>query len=50
MSMTNRMPSCVGKTHRQIWQQYKEAYPELTEAQLREIHLRWVRAWTAAGL
>lgn len=46
--MTNRMPSCVGMTHRQIWQAFREAYPELDERSLREIHLRWVRAWADA--
>lgn len=46
MPMTNRMPSCVDKTHKQIWQLFKAAYPDLPDSQLREIHLRWVRAWS----
>lgn len=46
MPMTNRMSSCAGKTHRQIWQMFREAYPDLDERQLREIHMRWVWAWS----
>lgn len=48
MPMTNRMPSCAGLTHRQIWQLYRASYPDLDERQLREIHLRWVQAWNYA--
>jgi uncharacterized protein with HEPN domain len=44
--MAMRLQSCVGKTHKQIWQEFKELYPELPESMLREIHLRWVRAYS----
>lgn len=43
-----RLPSCVGKSHKEIWQEFKTLYPELPESQLREIHLRWVRAYAEA--
>lgn len=39
----NRMPSCIGKTNRQIWRMFQEAYPDVDERQLREIHIRWGR-------
>lgn len=41
----NRLPVCVGKTHKQIWAEFRQLYPELTEQELRLIHLRWVKAY-----
>lgn len=43
----NRLSVCVGKTHKQIWQEYRQLYPELNEGELRRIHLHWVNAYAA---
>lgn len=43
--MANRMPACMGLSHAQIWQEFCKAYPEIDERVLREIHLRWTRAY-----
>lgn len=45
---SHRLPSCVGKTHAQIWQEFRALYPDLSEQELRQIHLRWVRAYADA--
>lgn len=44
----NRLPVCVGLTHRQIWQEFRTRYPELSEQELRQIHLRWTSAYAEA--
>ena len=45
----NRLPVCVGLTHKQIWAQYKDLYPEVGPGELRRIHLHWVNAYAAVA-
>ena len=47
--MSNRLPSCVGKTHGEIWDMYRVAYADLDERSLREIHNRWVYAYATVA-
>lgn len=46
----NRLSNAAGKTHKQIWAEFKNLYPELSESQLREIHNRWTRAYAASAV
>ncbi len=37
--------ACIGKTYPEIWQLFRDAHKgdPITEAELREMHLKWVR-------
>jgi len=48
--MSQRMPSCIGLTHGQIWKLFQESYgDQYREAELRAIHHKWIRAGADAG-